>query len=284
MKVHAFTDRVLKQYQQFDNPRAREITQSLIKHLHGFIVDTKLSAHEWEMIWQALMETAAFSVKHDRNEFLLFADVIGVSQLVEIINSHRPKEAVGSALVGPYYRANAPMRACGDAIMSDDTEGARVYIKGTVKDEAGQPIANAKLDVWQAATNGFYDVQDVNQPDMNLRGQFMTDEQGHYHFTALMPTPYPAPTDGPVGVFLRAANRQVRRPAHIHFIVSAKEHETLVTQVFVTGDPLIEEDVVFTADTNMEGQFTKKGDHFELNYDFELIPGESTYPEAPIKD
>ncbi len=283
MKVQAFTDRVLKQYQQFDSSRSQVVTQSLIKHLHAFITETQLTSHEWEMIWQALMDAAVFSAKTNRNEFLLFADVLGISQLVEIINSHRPDDAVGTALVGPYYRANAPMRKLGDAIMPEDTVGVRVEIQGTVFDRSGQPISNAKLDVWQAATNGLYDVQDAKQPDMNLRGQFITDKNGHYHFTALMPTPYPAPTDGPVGIFLRAANRQVRRPAHIHFIVSAPLHETLVTQVFVTGDPLIEEDVVFTADENMIGDFKQCDDHYELTYDFELIPGESTYPEAPIK-
>ncbi|PIQ43453.1 MAG: protocatechuate 3,4-dioxygenase [Gammaproteobacteria bacterium CG11_big_fil_rev_8_21_14_0_20_46_22] len=284
MDAKTFTDRVLKQYQQFDDPRAQAITESLIKHLHGFIADTQLTNQEWEMMWEALMDAAKFSAKTNRNEFLLFADVLGISQLVEVANSHRPNNAVGSALVGPYYRANAPMRKLGDAIMSDDTEGERVNIRGTVRDSKGQGLAGAKLDVWQAATNGLYDIQDPKQPRMNLRGRFIADENGEYHFTALIPTPYPVPTDGPVGVFLAAANRQVYRPAHIHFIVTAPEHETLVTQVFSEGDPLIEQDVVFTADKNMIGDFKRNGDHYELQYDFELLDGESIYPEAPIKD
>ena len=75
---------------------------------------------------------------------------------------------------------------------------------------------------------------------------------------ALMPTAYPAPTDGPVGELLRAAKRSPYRPAHIHFIVSAPGYETLVTQIFVKGDKRIEDDVVFTASENMVGRFPER--------------------------
>lgn len=284
MDTKTFTHRVLEEYSHFSDDRLQTITQAFIKHIHAFICEAQITNEEWQMIWQSLMETAYFCSKTDRNEFLLFADVIGMSQLVEIINNQRPGEAVGSALVGPYYRANAPIRELGTPIMSDITVGERVIIEGTVYDDHGNPIPHAMLDVWQAATNGLYDIQDPNQPRMNLRGKFKANEKGHYSLIAILPTPYPAPTDGPVGTFLHAANRQVMRPAHIHFIVSAPKFKTLVTQVFESGDPLIKKDVVFTADSNMIGDFKQEGDHYHLHYDFELIPGKSTYPEAPIKD
>jgi catechol 1,2-dioxygenase len=96
-----------------------------------------------------------------------------------------------------------------------------------------------------------------------------------------MPAAYPAPTDGPVGELLRAIKRP-NRPAHIHFIVSAPGYETLVTQVFVKGDPQIEEDIVFTAYEKMVGEFKKQGNHFSLSYDFPLRRGGSTMPKAPL--
>jgi protocatechuate 3,4-dioxygenase beta subunit len=99
---------------------------------------------------------------------------------------------------------------------------------------------------------------------------------------ALMPTPYPVPTDGPVGDLLRVARRHPYRPAHIHFIVSKPGYETLITQVFVDGDPTVATDVVFTASGNMVGKFQRDGDHYCLNYDFQLRPGVSTMPKAPI--
>jgi catechol 1,2-dioxygenase len=167
--------------------------------------------------------------------------------------------------------------------VSPDTAGKRVRINGRVYDLTTEaPIAGATLAVWQAATNGLYENQDENQPDYNLRGQFQTDAAGTFELVALMPTSYPAPTDGPVGDLLRVARRHPYRPAHIHFIVSKPGYETLVTQVFVDGDETLSTDVVFTASDNMVGKFLRDGDHYRLDYDFQLKPGISTMPKAPI--
>ncbi len=121
---------------------------------------------------------------------LLLADVIGVSQLIEVIGHERAQSAVGFALVGPFYRANAPVRHRGESIVSDGTAGDRVRITGKVYDlVSGEPLAGAVLDVWQAATNGLYENQDETQPDYNLRGLFRTDEAGTFELVALMPIP-----------------------------------------------------------------------------------------------
>jgi len=142
-----------------------------------------------------------------RNEFLLLADVIGISQLIELIGHQRSQSAVGFALVGPFYRADAPCRRRGESVASDDTAGDRVRITGKVCDlDSGKPLAGAVLDVWQAATNGLYENQDETQPDYNLRGQFRTDEAGTSELVALMPTPDPVPTDGPVGATVHTPN------------------------------------------------------------------------------
>jgi catechol 1,2-dioxygenase len=67
---------------------------------------------------------------------------------------------------------------------------------------------------------GLYEQQDENQVDCNLRGKFMTDENGEYAFYCLKPTPYPVPFDGPAGKLLQLMDRYPYRPAHIHLIVS----------------------------------------------------------------
>ncbi|OGT30803.1 MAG: hypothetical protein A3E87_07580 [Gammaproteobacteria bacterium RIFCSPHIGHO2_12_FULL_35_23] len=84
-------------------------------------------------------------------------------------------------------------------------------------------------------------------------------------------------------MLIKLANRHPLRSAHIHFIVSALGYETLITQVFASGDKTIKTDVVFTASENMTGSFVKKNDHYELHYDFQLTPGISICTEAPIK-
>jgi catechol 1,2-dioxygenase len=277
-----FTEKVLKAYSNIEDPRLKSIISVLIKHLHACVKEIKPTDEEWEFAWDYMRRMAAITGL-ERNEFLLMGDVIGVSQLIEKLNHEEPGQPVGYALVGPFFRANAPFREKGASTASDDTAGLRVRISGRVFDfRTKTPIKGAILDTWQAATNGFYENQDEKQPDYNLRGRFRTAEDGTYEVLALMPTAYPAPTDGPVGELLQAAKRSPYRPAHIHFIVSAPGYETLVTQIFVKGDKMIEDDVVFTASENMVGDFQKEGDHFRLNYDFPLKPGISKMPKAPI--
>jgi catechol 1,2-dioxygenase len=281
--IERFTQNVLEAYSNIDKSRTKKLILSLIKYFHSFVKENNLSESEWEFTWNFLANMARFT-HENRNEFLLFADVLGVSQLIEMMNHHRPDNTVGFSLVGPFYRANAPQRKSGESIVSSDTLGERVTIRGKVIDLLdGKIIQHATLDVWQAATNGFYETQDPSQPDMNLRGKFQTDNNGTYELIALMPTPYPVPTDGPVGELLRLAKRQPNRPAHIHCIVSAPGYETLITQIFVEGDEIIETDAVFTANKNMIGHFIKKDNHYTLTYHFQLKKGKSIFPTAPIQ-
>ena len=278
----ALTEKALKAYSEIDNARLREVVARMIRHMHAFVKEAKPTDKEFEAAWTLMAEMAKFT-GDERNEFLILCDITGVSQLVETINHVRPQSAVGFALVGPFYRANAPMRRRGESIASSDTKGDRVRISGRVLDlTTDGPVAGAMLDVWQAATNGLYENQDKKQPDYNLRGRFQADEAGTFELVALLPTPYPVPTDGPVGELMRLAKRQPNRPAHIHFIVSAPKYETLVTQVFRKGDDILDEDPVFTADDDMIGEFRRDSGQYRLQYDFQLTPGVSMMPKAPI--
>jgi catechol 1,2-dioxygenase len=276
------TERALKAYSNIENPRLKFIVLQLIKHLHACVKEMRPTDQEFEFAWDFL-ERMARKTGPERNEFLLLADVIGVSQLIATLNHDRPGQTVGFALIGPFLRAGSPFRERGTADMSDDTPGARVRISGKVHDiDSKGPIEGAVLDIWQAANNGLYEHEDSAQPDYNLRGRYTTDENGSFEVVALMPTGYSVPMDGPVGELLRVSERPPIRPAHIHVIVSAPGYETLITQIFVKGDPEIEQDVVFTASDNMVGDFKKDGIHFRLVYDFLLKHGVLTTPKAPI--
>jgi catechol 1,2-dioxygenase len=276
------TERVLKAYSNIENPRLKFIVLQLIKHLHACVKEMRPTDQEFEFAW-GFLERMARKTGPERNEFLLLADVIGVSQLIAALNHDRPGQKVGFALIGPFLRAGSPFRERGTADMSDDTPGARVRISGKVHDiDSKGPIGGAVLDIWQASTNGLYENQEESQPDYNLRGRYTTDENGTFEIVALMPTGYSVPTDGPVGELLLVSERPPIRPAHIHLIVSAPGYETLITQIFVKGDPEIEQDVVFTASDDMVGDFKKDGSHFRLVYDFPLTRGVLTTPKAPI--
>ena len=115
-------------------------------------------------------------------------------------------------------------------------------IDGVDKDAV--PLANVVIDVWQSDSEGFYDVQKELE-GASLRARFTTDDQGRYAFWTVTPSPYPIPTDGPVGKMLEITGRHPYRPAHVHFMLMAEGFETLVTQVFAEDDPYLDSDAVF---------------------------------------
>ncbi len=278
------TRRSLAAYAGIESPRLRFLVQGMIEHLHRMAKALKLTDPEWEFAWD-YMERMAAVTGPERNEFLLFADVIGVSQLIEAIAHEGTPAGAGFALVGPFYRAGAPLRGRGASIASEDTPGDRVRVTGRVFDaKTNAPIAKALVSVWQTAPNGLYENQDPKQPDFNLRGRFETDPKGTFELVAILPTPYPVPTDGPVGELLRVGGRQAYRPAHIHFIVSAPGYETFVTQIFREGDERIPIDPVFTASRGNVGRFEAVNGTFRLSHAFPLEHGESRIPRAPIPD
>ncbi len=282
--IKEHTEKVLSAYSEIEDLRMKQLIHHLIRCLHTYVEEMVLSEREWESTWEFLASMSKFT-HATRNEFLLLADILGVSQLVELINHPRPASIEGYTLTGPYYRANAPIRNRSESIASlENIEDHGVKVTGQVIDlMTMKPIQQAILDVWQAASNGLYETQDPSQAPMNLRGKFSTDETGTYEFLAIYPTSYSVPVDGPVGKLLKIANRLHHRPAHIHFVVSAPGYQTLITEVFVAGDENIKHDPVFTAHQRMCGDFIKENDNYYLNYNFHLTPGESTYPKAPIE-
>jgi hypothetical protein len=130
---NALTERAVKAYSQIADSRLRELTAGLIRHLHAFAKEAKLTDQEFETAWSLMAEMAKFT-GDKRNEYLLLCDVLGISELIDAINHQRPPTAVGYALVGPFYRGNAPRRQRGQSIVSDDTEGKRVRMTGRVYD------------------------------------------------------------------------------------------------------------------------------------------------------
>ena len=107
----------------------------------------------------------------------------------------------------PFWRQNSPETPQGGSIVRSPTPGDPVLVTAWIRDEAGQPVADAQVDVWQASGEGYYENQDPIQAYMNLRGKFTTDQDGHFWFRTIKPAGYPIPVDGPVGDWLRAQRR-----------------------------------------------------------------------------
>jgi protocatechuate 3,4-dioxygenase beta subunit len=225
-------------------PRLAQVMTALVKHLHAFAKDVELTQEEWGIAIDFLTRTGQMS-DGNRQEFILLSDVLGFSMLVDAINHRRPSGSTENTVLGPFHVADAPEYPMGTNICLDG-KGETCLFEGHVLDSAGKPIEGARIDVWCDNAEGFYDVQQPGiQPKWNNRGVFVTGPDGAYSFRGIRPVAYPIPDDGPVGQMLAALGRHPNRPAHMHFLVSAPGHETIVTHTFVEGDRWLTSDAVF---------------------------------------
>ena len=258
--IDNLTEIVLEEYgSKTEDPRSRQIITSLIKHLHAFVKDVELTEEEWFKAIMFLTRTGQ-TCDDKRQEFILLSDVLGVSMLVDAINHPKSGKGTESTVLGPFYVSGAPEYENGASIIKQQYAGEVALVQGKVMDPDGNPIAGAKLDVWQTAANGYYDVQDQSMPENNMRGIFTTDAEGNYTFVTEKPLSYSIPTDGPVGDLLRTSSRHGMRPAHIHFIVSADGYESLTTHVFSDGDEYLDSDAVFATKSSLIGYYSESDD------------------------
>lgn len=289
------TEIVLRAMGRTENPRLREILEALVRHLHAFGREVKLSEEEFMMAINAVTRLGHLT-KDRHNETMVMSDALGFSTLVMILNQNREPEQMSPALLGPFYSRKDPEYPNGTNINRAEPKDSDIplFVSGTVQSRDGIPLANALVEVWHASPEGLYENQDPDQPYLNLRGKFRTDADGHFNFRTIRPASYPIPTHGIVGDMLAAQNRHPFRAAHLHFTVSAPDHLTLVTQIFPADDRFIESDCVFgvtSADLAIDypihddGQAPDadvKGPYSTLELTFDLSPGESRLPQSPI--
>jgi protocatechuate 3,4-dioxygenase beta subunit len=255
MTPDQLTEQVVAAYADTPDPRLRQLLASLIRHLHAFAVENRLTRQEWLAGVEFLTATGQ-KCDDERQEFILLSDVLGFSSLVDLINA--ADGATESTVLGPFYVAGAPVRAMGEPI-GRPGDGSPALVRGQVTNPVGVPLDGATLDVWQSSGNGLYDTQDPQQPPFNLRGVFVTGPDGAYQFRAIRPVSYPIPTDGPVGGLLRGAGRHNWRAAHIHAIVSAPGHRPVTTHIFDAENPYLDSDTVFGVKDSLVRQFRPAG-------------------------
>jgi hydroxyquinol 1,2-dioxygenase len=265
------TEAVRSSFENAPSERLRVVMDSLVRHLHGFIVDVGLSEDEWLSGIEFLTETG-HSTDELRQEFILLSDVLGASMLVIGLNHPVPREATESTVLGPFFVEGAPQYENGDDL-ANGASGEPCFVAGRVLSTGGAPIARARVDVWQADDEGMYDVQHEGLGETRARGRLVSDSDGRFWFRTIRPAAYPIPTDGPVGRLLQSAARSPMRPAHIHFRVQADGYRTLTTHVFAADDPFLDSDVVFGVKQSLVVPFTTTQEGpCSVAYDFILEP------------
>jgi hydroxyquinol 1,2-dioxygenase len=251
------TEAVQRTFDTSKDDRFKKLFVCLASHMHDFAREVRLTGDEWFTAIDFLERVGKISGP-TRQEFVLLSDILGLSMLIDKINHHTGSSATDSALLGPFYVEGRP-KAENGADISGGVAGTPMFVNGRVVNEQGDPIAAALVDTWHSDGNGFYDVQEPEKLHNHLamRALLTTDENGRFWYQSIQPRYYPVPTDGPCGEILRAANRSIMRPQHVHFSFHAEGYQPLITQLFLRDDPYIDRDAVFAAQDSLEADFVR---------------------------
>jgi hydroxyquinol 1,2-dioxygenase len=274
------TNEVLRVISRTPDARVRQVSEALVRHLHAFVREIEPTQDEWEFGIDFLTRVGQ-TCSSVRQEFILLSDTLGVSTLVDAINHRKPEGATETTVFGPFFVEDRPELPIG-ANMSSGVAGQPMFVSGTVRDVEGRPLAGATIDSWHSDDEGFYDVQ--RREEITMRARFRANEQGRFWFWSVRPKYYPIPDDGPVGEMLAAQGRHPYRPEHVHFMIAAEGQETLVTHVFIEGDPYLDSDVVFGVKNSLITNYREcppglapdgtemTVPYLSLEYDFVLSP------------
>lgn len=287
--------RVLDSFEAAPEGRLKEISQALTRHLHAFMREVRLTEEEWNEAIRFLTE-AGHITDDKRQEFVLLSDVFGASMQMISMNNPAVGNATEATVLGPFFVEDAPEIKMGED-MSFGAVGEPLHVTGSVTDIEGNPVPGARVEVWEADEDGFYDVQ-YGDDRTAARACFIVPEGGEYEFWGLTPTPYPIPHDGPVGKFLEKVGRSPLRASHLHFMVEAPGYRTLITHIFVRGDELLETDAVFGVQDTLIKDFHRReagtptpdgrqlpadATWSEVRFDIVLAPGETSGKRLTMK-
>ena len=266
------TPAVLAEIARADNPRLREILSALVRHLHGFAREVRLTETEYQAA-AAYVAALGQRTNESHNEAILMGGALGLSTLVCLLNNGDNGATETTAnLLGPFWRDNSPATENGASIVRSPTPGEPIFVTAWIRDQHGRPVAGAEVDVWHSSTQGYYENQDPAQADMNLRGKFTSGADGRVSFRSIKPAGYPIPVDGPVGDLLRAQKRANMRPAHLHFLIYKPGFKTHISQVYTDDDPNLATDSQFGVTAALIGHY--------LRHDTEPFPDGPTSGEA----
>lgn len=290
-EVQSLLDKVAGLDKAGGNTRIKQIVRRMVGDVFSTLDEFDVSAEEF---WQAL----GF-FQQGAGEFGLIAPGLGFDRYLDILMDARDAAAgkgggTPRTIEGPLYVAGAPVTDS-FARLDDgtDADAGPLIMSGIVRGAAGQPVSGANVEIWHADSKGGYSFFDPSQVPYNYRRTIRTGSDGAYKFRTSMPSGYAVPPGGHTDRLCSAVGRHAKRPAHIHFFVSAPGHQHLTTQINIADDPLLYEDFAFaTRDElipeavlcNDEAMIAAEGlsaPFTKIIFDFSLVAGDNSLMARP---
>ena len=233
------------------------------------------------------------------NEVGLLVPGVGLETFLDLRTDEAERKAgleggTPRTIEGPLYVAGAPLSKRDARLDSGNEQGEVLFMDGQVRDISGNPIGGAVVDVWHANAQGGYSFFDQSQPKYNLRRRIETDADGRYRFRTLLPAGYACPPEGPMQQLLNLLGRHGRRPAHIHFFVTAPGYRKLTTQINIDGDEYLHDDFAFATRDGLIPEVRRRTDaaevharglnapFAEITFDFVLHPARADAPNTVV--
>jgi catechol 1,2-dioxygenase len=257
------------------NQRMKAVVHRVLTDSIKIIEDLQITPEEF---WKAVNY---FNELGSRQEAGLVVAGLGLEHYLDLLLDAEDEQAghVGGTprtIEGPLYVAGAPISEHYARLDDGQDPGTVLFMTGQVTDTAGEPLANAVVDVWHANTGGTYSYFDPSQSEFNLRRRILTDAEGRYRFQSIVPSGYGCPPDGPTQHLLDQLGRHGQRPAHIHFFISATGHRHLTTQINLAGDKYLHDDFAYATRDELiaEIRFSDDADghRADIEFDFVLQP------------
>jgi catechol 1,2-dioxygenase len=264
------------------NERIKTIVNRLLKDLFNTMADLDITSEE---MWKAcdwLTQTGK------NNEYGLVFAGLGIEKFMDVQMDWEDEQAgienkTPRTIEGPLYVAGSPESTSYAELETEiEPNSERLFVSGVVRDENGNPIPDAKVEVWHCNLKGLYSHFDSSQPEFNLRRAIHVVEDGKYEFKSFVPVGYACPPNGSTDTLMQLLGRHGARPAHIHFFITAPGFRKLTTQINIEGDPLTYDDFAFATRPELvphiervsaedAAKYGKKEAFAKINFDFNMV-------------
>jgi hypothetical protein len=124
------TAAVVDRFANTSDPRLKDIMSSLVRHLHAFAREVRLSFVEWSYAIDFLTRTGQICTDK-RQEFILLSDTLGLSMLVDAIDHPASAGVTESTVLGPFYVASAPEMTLGSDVGAALCRGHSALVRWT---------------------------------------------------------------------------------------------------------------------------------------------------------